>query len=81
MEDIQQSTIYCGWGVIHVSQILTLALVREIDLKNKSTVNVLRLLFIYNILESGYRLTRKEPDFSDLALTPMQRKLLGLPNG
>lgn len=34
------------------------------------------------MLESGFRLFRQEPDFSDLALTPMQRKLLGLnPNG
>lgn len=45
-------------------------------------MNTLRILFCFNILESLYRLMRKEPDFSDLALTPMQRKLLGLdPNG
>ncbi|KAF8460639.1 nuclear pore complex component-domain-containing protein [Kalaharituber pfeilii] len=42
-------------------------------------LNALRLLFIYNICYSAYRLARKEPDFSDLALTPSQRQLFGLP--
>jgi len=41
-------------------------------------LNAIRILFLGNIIESIYRLMRNEPDFSDLALTPVQRKLLGL---
>ncbi|KAF8446760.1 hypothetical protein BGX38DRAFT_1270917 [Terfezia claveryi] len=45
-------------------------------------LNTLRIVLLYNMGESTYRLLRSEPDFSDLPLTPMQRQLLGLaPNG
>ncbi|KAI5780826.1 nuclear pore complex component-domain-containing protein [Geopyxis carbonaria] len=38
----------------------------------------LRMLFIWNIAESLFRLVRAPDDFSNVALTPDQRKLLGL---
>ncbi|KAI5799228.1 nuclear pore complex component-domain-containing protein [Peziza echinospora] len=38
----------------------------------------LRLLFVYNAGEAAFRLTRPDPDFSDLALTADQRWMLGL---
>ncbi|KAL7274956.1 hypothetical protein RUND412_002110 [Rhizina undulata] len=38
----------------------------------------LRLLFIFNIFESLMRLLRPADEFTDLPLTPTQRKLLGL---
>ncbi|KAF8430159.1 nuclear pore complex component-domain-containing protein [Tirmania nivea] len=41
-------------------------------------LNALRIVFLYNIGESTYRLLRPEPDFSDLPLSPIQRQLLGL---
>lgn len=41
-------------------------------------LNTLRIVLLYNMGESTYRLLRPEPDFSDLPLNPMQRQLLGL---
>jgi len=41
--------------------------------------HALQLVFMYNIIMSCFPLFRAKDDMSDIALTPAQRKLLGLP--
>lgn len=43
------------------------------------TYYILHLLFVFNIIYAMFPLWRKKDDLSDIALTPAQRQLLGLP--
>ncbi|KAL2315310.1 Nucleoporin Pom34 [Schizosaccharomyces pombe] len=42
---------------------------------------ILQALLLFNLLESVWQFVRPQPTFDDLQLTPLQRKLMGLPEG